>query len=97
MSSTISIAEARNRLTQLPEELARSPEGGAVTVTRRGQPVLAVVSWELYESIMETLDIMSDPELMAALRQSVQEAQQENLVSWDTVKSQLNLQNGQSP
>ena len=91
MATQLSIAEARNKLTQLPEELARSPETGAVVVTRHGKPVLAVMSWELYESVIETLDILSEPDLMAALRQSIQEAEKGMVLEWEVVKKERNL------
>lgn len=84
----LSIAEARNRLTQLPEQL---DERGALTVTRHGKPVLAVMSYDLYDSLMETLEIMSDPEQMAILRQSVREANEGQTVEWQKVKQELGL------
>src|SRR5438105_1911773 len=64
------LSEARKALLDLPEQLARSSEH-AVTITRRGQPVLAVLPWEFYESIVETLEILGDPELVATLRASL--------------------------
>lgn len=88
MEEGLSIAEARNRLTQLPEELGNS---GALTVTRRGKPVLAVMSYDLFESITETLEIMTDPEQMAILRQSVREANDGRTVKWQNVKNDLRL------
>ena len=84
----LSIAEARNRLTRLPEEL---DERGAVTVTRHGKPVLAVMSYDLYDSLMETLEIMSDPKQMAVLRQSIREASEGQTVEWQKVKQELGL------
>jgi len=69
----IPIIQARKMLTSLPEEFAREPQTGAVAVTRRGKPVLAVMSWDLYEAISETLEIMGDKELMAALAKSVKD------------------------
>jgi PHD/YefM family antitoxin component YafN of YafNO toxin-antitoxin module len=33
--------------------------------------VLAVLPWEFYESIIETLDIFGDPEMVKALRASL--------------------------
>jgi len=85
------MVEARKRLTNLPEELAKHPEIGAVTITRRGKPVLAVMSWALYESVTETLDIMSDPEMMAAFRQGVRDLEQGNTHDWEQVKNELGL------
>ena len=59
-------------------------------MTRRGEPVLAILPWELYESIVETLEILSDEEMMAALRQSIKEASEGQTVSWDRAKQELN-------
>ena len=56
MPKDISITEARQEITALPERLAKEP--GAVAVTRRGKPVLAIMPWDLYESIIETLEIL---------------------------------------
>lgn len=66
-----SISEIREQITRLPERFEEDPE--AVAVTRHGKPVMAILPWELYESIMETLEVMSDEELMAAFRQGVKE------------------------
>jgi antitoxin YefM len=71
-----SMAEARDRLTQLPEELEALKNSGqppVIQVTRRNIPALAIVSWELYESIMETLEILGNEELTAQLRQAIKE------------------------
>jgi len=87
-AATMPIIKARDRLTSLPEELAEEP--GAIAVTRRGEPVLAILPWDLYESIMETLEILSDEEMMAALRQSIKEASEGQAVSWDRAKQELN-------
>ena len=78
------IIKARDRLTSLPEELAEEP--GAIAVTRRGEPVLAILPWELYESIVETLEILSDEELMVALRESIKEASEGKTVPWNRAK-----------
>jgi antitoxin YefM len=83
----IPIIKARDRLTSLPEELSEEP--GAIAVTRRGEPVLAILPWGLYESIVETLEILSDEELMGALRQSIKEVSEGDTVSWDRAKQEL--------
>ncbi|KWX01490.1 Prevent-host-death family protein [Carbonactinospora thermoautotrophica] len=57
---TLPLAEVRNRLSALVDEVARTHE--AVTITRNGVPAAVVVSIEDYESIMETLALLNDPE-----------------------------------
>lgn len=91
MPHTLSMSEARKQLTRLPEEFANEPEPGAIAVTRRGEPVLAVLPWDLYESIRETLEIMGDPDLMAELRASIQQAASGQTIPWETAKEQLGL------
>src|SRR6266853_37518 len=59
--SPLAMAEARKQLPKLADALEKHPEIGAVKITRRGKPVLAVLSWDLYESVVETMEIMSDP------------------------------------
>ncbi len=68
------------------------PEIGAIKITRHGKPVLAVLSWDLYESVVETMEIMSDPEMMAAFRQGVKEmGRRQGHSSWEQVKKELGL------
>jgi prevent-host-death family protein len=83
--------EARGKLTGLPEEFERRPETGAITVTRRGKPVLAVMPWELYDSITETLEILSDEKLMKALRKSLQETRKGRTYSMAEIKKRLRI------
>ena len=60
-------------------------------MTRRGKPVLAVMPWELFQSIVETMEIMGDAEMMAALRRGIRDVHEGNLVSLDEVKAQLGI------
>ena len=87
---TYSISEIREEITRLPEQFEQDPE--AVMVTRHGKPVLAILPWELYESIMETLEIMGDAELMAAFRQGVKDIEEGKGRPWEDVKKELGLE-----
>lgn len=89
MFKDIPITEARHELTSLPERLAKEP--AAVTVTRRGKPVLAIMPWEFYESLIETLEIMGDKELMASLRRALREEKEGKRIPWEKVKRDLDL------
>jgi len=83
------ITEARDELTSLPDKLSVTHQ--TVTVTRRGKPVLAILSWEEYESLVETLDVMADEQLMTTLRRSIREAKQGKLIPWEQAKRKLKL------
>ncbi|MCK4681848.1 type II toxin-antitoxin system Phd/YefM family antitoxin [Candidatus Bipolaricaulota bacterium] len=86
---TIPITQARHELSRLPEEFAADDASDAVAITRRGKPILAVLPWDLYDSLVETLEILGDEDLMAALRQSIKEMESEKLIPWDEARSVL--------
>jgi len=66
----IPITEARNRFMKLPDQAAKDQ---VLAVTRRNKEVMAVMSWELYEGLLETLEILSDPELMNNLKRGIED------------------------
>ena len=91
MPKTLSMVEARKQLTSLPEEFEREELLDVVTVTRRGKPVLAVMPWELYETITETLEIMADHEMASALKESIAEYGRGEAIPWEKAKEDLDL------
>ena len=89
MLSNIPITEARHELTSLPEKLAQY--GGTLAITRRGKPVLAAMTWQHYEAILETLEILGDVNLMTNLRQGITEARTAQGIDWESAKRELDL------
>lgn len=74
MPRNLSITQARSRLPGLANALSRTSSAGAVAVTERGKPVLALLPWDLSEPLVETLEILGDQTLMGALRKRIKEA-----------------------
>lgn len=89
MGRTLSISEARNNLTSLPARFVREPE--AIEITQRGKPVMALLPWDLYESLVETIDVMADAGLMRALRKDLKELSRGKTYSSAEVRKKLNL------
>ena len=89
MPRTMPIIEARKKLTTLPELLESSPDTGAVEITRRGRPVLALMSWDLYESLLETMEILGDEEMRRLFRQGVREVKAGKGVPWQKARKSL--------
>ena len=87
--NTYTISEIREEITKLPEHFEIEPE--AIAITRHGKPVMAILPWDLYEALIETLEVMGDAELMAAFRQGVQELQEGKGRDWEDVKKDLGL------
>ncbi|WP_026256774.1 type II toxin-antitoxin system Phd/YefM family antitoxin [Actinopolymorpha alba] len=65
---TLPLATVRNRLSALVEEVARTQD--VVTITRNGVPSAVLLSADDYESIMETLDLLGDPESLRRLAEA---------------------------
>lgn len=91
MTRTMPLVEARKRLTSLPEELEHEGEIDVLAVTRRGKPVLAVMPWDLYEAVTETLEIMGDKEMMAALRRGIKDVKEGRAFTTEELKKELGL------
>jgi PHD/YefM family antitoxin component YafN of YafNO toxin-antitoxin module len=53
---TLSISEAQRELTRLPEQFEEESE--AVTVTRYGKPVMAILPYNTYMSLLEALEAL---------------------------------------
>ena len=91
MTRTMPIIEARKKLTSLPEDLEHDEESDVVAVTRRGVPVLAVMPWDLYEAVIETLEVLGDEKLTGELRKSIKEMKAGKVIPWDKAKKDLGI------
>lgn len=81
---TMAISKTREQLTSLPTLLNNSND--TIAVTNRGKPIMALMSWDLYETISETLDILSDPVLIKQLNKSIKEAEEEKLIPLEQIE-----------
>lgn len=69
MSSTadqLPLAEVKNRLSEVVDRVEREHE--RVVITKHGRPAAVVLSIEDLESLEESLEILSDPTLLAEIR-----------------------------
>lgn len=83
----LTTVDARRKLTKLPEELENNPV--TVAVTRRGRPVLAIMTWEDYQAILETLEILSDDTAVGQLRRSIKDVKEGKTIPWREAKARL--------
>ena len=68
MSRTLPISEVKARLPELVSDvLERDDE---VVVTRNGRPAAVLINYMEYERIKETLDVLSDPDLLRQIERS---------------------------
>lgn len=67
LSEHLPLAEVKNRLSEVVDRIER--EHGRVVITKHGRPAAVVLSVEDLESLEETLEILSNPELMRAIEE----------------------------
>ena len=65
---TTSLADAKNRLSELVSAVEGTWE--RVTITKNGRPAAVLVAVDDLESLTETLAILSDPEAMSAIAEA---------------------------
>jgi prevent-host-death family protein len=68
VSKTLPISEVKARLPELVTDV--QTREGEVVVTRNGKPAAILLSYEEYEQLKETLDVLSDPDLMDQISRS---------------------------
>jgi len=84
---TIPITEAKARIAELADRVAR--EHDHFTITRNGRADVMLISVAEYESMQETLDILSDEETLADLRQSREDFAAGDVYSPEQVRAEL--------
>jgi len=89
MIKTLTITEARRDLTKLVDRASRLMEKYVITVN--GKPDAVIMSNEEYESLQETLDILSEPGALEEIRQSEKDLAEGKGVSWEELKKELGL------
>jgi len=70
--TTTSLADAKNRLSEIIQSAQETHE--RFVITKNGRPAVVLISVDDLESLEETLDILSDPQLMAEVREAQAEA-----------------------
>jgi PHD/YefM family antitoxin component YafN of YafNO toxin-antitoxin module len=88
MVKQMSISETRKRITSLEDELSFDD---TITVTNHGKEVFALLRWDTYESIAETLDIISDEQLYKDLKVGINQLAMNELVDFDEFKNSIDV------
>lgn len=72
MSQTIPLSHAKARLTKLLTDVEKL--GEEIVITRSGRPAGVLMGFREYEGLLETLEILADPELSAMVQEGLTEA-----------------------
>ncbi|TQR86134.1 type II toxin-antitoxin system Phd/YefM family antitoxin [Mycobacterium hodleri] len=85
--TTLPLAEVRANLSRLVDEAMRTHQ--RIEVTRQGRRAAVILSAEDYDSIMETLAILSDQELMREVRDADCAAERGEIFTLEEVTEEM--------
>ncbi|MGA8255711.1 MAG: type II toxin-antitoxin system Phd/YefM family antitoxin [Nocardioides sp.] len=85
--TTVPLAEARAQLSRLVDEAVRTHE--RVEVTKNGRRAAVIMSADDYDSLIETLDILSDAEAMAEIRRADADVADGKIYTLEEVQAEM--------
>jgi antitoxin YefM len=83
--STQSLAAVKAHFSQVIDDVASTHE--RVTVTKNGSPVAVILAVEDFDSLLETLEIVSDRSAVADIREAEQQMAQGQIFSEEQVRA----------
>ena len=86
MAGTIDISEARNRWHKLDEKLG---EERVLYVTRHRRPAFVVVDPAYMEALVETLDVLSEPDSLDMLERSIRDVRAGRVRSHEELEAEF--------
>lgn len=89
MIKTLPISQAREELTSLVDKANKRLDEYVITVN--GSPAAVLMSAAEYECWKETIDILSDPGLMKAIKEGEEDFKKGNFVTFEQLKKELKL------
>ena len=87
MAKYITLNQAQKKLSQLPDEIIDEP----MIITDKDKPVIIAMSPSQLDSLLETIEILSDQEFCQQLKIGIEEARQGETISLEEVKEELGL------
>ncbi len=81
MQKIVSAAQAHKQFFQLLKFAGK--HGNHVTILKEGQPPVLMLSKDEFEGWVETMEIMSDPQLMKDIQEGIEDKE---TIPWSEVK-----------
>jgi len=82
--TTLPLAEIKKRLSEIVDRVEQHHE--RVVLTRNGRPTAVIMSPDDLESLEETLDILSEPGALTAIREAEAEIAAGNFVTGEELR-----------
>ncbi len=86
MVSEMTITEARKKITSLENTMNYDD---TISITNHGKEVFALLRWDTYECIQETLEILSDEQMVKDLATGIKQIKENKLIDFEEFKAGL--------
>ena len=89
MTRNVTLKNLRPKLPRIIDEVDSKMD--RFIVTKRGRPVALIISVDDYESLLETLDVLSDAGLMKKIKKAEAEVRKGNVKALDEIEKELGI------
>ncbi len=86
---TLPITKAREELPTLVDKASKLLDEYVITVN--GIPTAILMSVSEYESWKETMEILSDPQLVSAIHEGEEDLKKKKVYDWEKIKKDFHL------
>ncbi len=80
-NQTVPLTQAKQHMTELIQGVEDFQD--VVAITKNGFPTAVLLNLHCYEGLLETLEVLSDPELVKTLLKAKREIKAGKLLDWD--------------
>jgi len=87
MNRTVTLKELRPGLPKVVTDIAENLD--RYIVTKRGRPVMMLISPEDYESLIETIEILQDRSALRRIRKAREDARSGKTISLEALRKRL--------
>ncbi len=81
IESFVPITQAKAKLLDMVRQL--SDTNDTIAITKNGVPAAVMLSMRKFEGLLETIDILADPEMMQQLHESIKDVKAGRLIDLD--------------
>lgn len=89
MTKNVTLKALRPRLPQIIDEIDSKLD--RFIITRRGKPVALMMSVDDYESILETIDILSNKHLIKRIKKAGEDIRRGNVKALTEIEKELGI------
>lgn len=89
MTKSVSLKELRPKLPKIMGEVDAKMD--RFIITRRGKPIALIMSIDDYESLLETLDILSDKKLLKRIKKAEEDIKKGKVESLDKIEKEMDI------